>query len=125
MTMGANPDVLMALADRCEASPGPDREINRDIEEALWPMVGRRWSQDPGIPRFTGSLDKARSISDAMCVFASDIGADGLPCVRLVMDTSTSPIVEYVGIAATLELAWCAASLRAKASVVSENVEKA
>ncbi len=67
------------------------------------------------LPRYTTSIDAARSIDPtALCVFASDIGADGLPIVKIVTDTSTTPIIEHTGIAATLQLAWCAAILRAR-----------
>lgn len=61
---------------------------------------------------FTASLDAIRSLG-GMVVFASDIGADGLAMVKIVVDTSTSPIVEYTGIASQLEHAWLAAALRA------------
>lgn len=67
------------------------------------------------VPKFSTSISAARSIDPAaLCVFASDIGADGLPMVKIVTDTSATPIIEHTGIAATLELAWCAAILRAR-----------
>lgn len=65
------------------------------------------------VPHYTNSLDAVRSLG-GMVVFASDIGADGLACVRIVADTSTTPIVEYTGIASRLEHAWLAAALRVK-----------
>jgi hypothetical protein len=100
--------LLEKLAERCENAMGPSREIDRAIAKA----IGKHESV-----HFTSSLGNARWIEgDAMLVFASEIGADGLPLVKLVMDTTTTPIVEYSGIARTLELAWCAASLRARGS---------
>lgn len=65
------------------------------------------------VPCFTKSLDAVRALG-GLVVFASDIGADGLALVKLVSDTSTTPIAEYTGIASTLECAWLAAALRMK-----------
>lgn len=111
-----------ALSLRCEQATGPDREL----DAAIYIVVVR--GENPAdfrinpqfaayIPKYTASLDAARSISDAMLIHASDIGADGLPMVGLVADTSTSPPIEHTGIARTLELAWCAAALRARAQM--------
>jgi hypothetical protein len=103
---------LEALAVEVEKLIGPSREVDRRIAHA----VGSSESF-----HFTSSLTSARALEmDALLVFASEIGADGLPAVKLVMDTSTSPVVEYTGIAGTLELAWCAAALRAKMTKVGQ-----
>jgi hypothetical protein len=133
---------FLELADRCEKASKPSRlldfEIQVLIDDRYWPIYDWKWritnpnarmsdylaeyrsiidddDQDFDFPRYTSSLDGSRSIG-GMLVFASDIGADGLALVCLVTDTGTSPIKEYVGIAATLELAWCAAALRVKAA---------
>ena len=126
-----------ALALRCEQATRPDRELDL----AIWRAVtGEPWCWHVGFPaqtvitwdrygveaagnpivsldELTTSLDAARSISDAMLIYASDLGADGLPMVKMVADTGTSPVVEHTGIARTLELAWCAAALRARAQM--------
>lgn len=122
------------LIKRLEALTGPDREVDTEIWLTVTPGATRRtthvdhWNKPYDIdetrdgigkliivPNYTGSIDAARSIcKDAMVVQASEIGADGLPMVRLVTDTSTSPVIDYIGIASTIELAWCIAALRAR-----------
>ncbi|MGX9443916.1 hypothetical protein ACWX0K_15240 [Nitrobacteraceae bacterium UC4446_H13] len=124
----------MTLSDQVEQLTGPDRAL----DEAIWTSVTpgasvKCWSYmheatqrvcdvveariDGGklqeIPHYTASLDAIRSLG-GMCIFASDIGADGLAMVKLVADTSTTPIIEYTGIATRLEHAWLAAALRMK-----------
>jgi hypothetical protein len=127
-----------ALAQRCEQATGPDRELDAAIWLLCVPGATRmQWSyvhiatertceidetRDATgrliiVPAYSASLDAARQIdTSALIVFASDIGADGLPMVKVANNTSTSPVVEHTGIARTLELAWCAASLRARAA---------
>lgn len=132
-------DELLALAERCEKASGPDRMLDLDIFRAIgaplpsefmsrkveWDEVDlcfvmlidtMRVRYEP--PPFTTSLDAARSLG-GLCVFASDIAADGLPMVKIVADTSKIPVAEHTGIARTLELAWCAAALRARAEMGS------
>ena len=128
-----------ALALRCEQATGPDRELDAAIWLLCVPGATRmQWSyvhiatertceidetRDATgrliiVPAYSASLDAARQIdTSALIVFASDIGADGLPMVKVANNTSTSPVVEHTGIARTLELAWCAASLRARAQM--------
>ena len=72
------------------------------------------WANHP--PPFTTSLDAARSLSDWVLIYASDIGADGLAMVKLG-DPGRSPSPEVVGIHASLEIAWCIAALRAAEKV--------
>jgi hypothetical protein len=123
---------MPTLAEQVEALASP----SRDIDDAIWLAVtpgatikkssyvhkttGRecyiRQERINGgplqiVPHYTNSLDAVRSLG-GMCVFASDIGADGLALVKLVADTSATPIVEYTGIASRLEHAWLAAALR-------------
>lgn len=123
---------LLELADQVEKLTGPDRELDCLIFEAqhLLLMPNHRGTIDgeptgeyfdqsgnqlpERAPFYTRSLDAIRSLG-GMVVFASDIGADGLAVVKIVADTSTSPIVEHTGIAAKLEMAWLAAALRARA----------
>lgn len=124
----------MKLSNQVEALTGPSRDIDDAIWLAMTPgaeirhvsythrVSGRvchiREERINGghlqtCPRYTESFDAVRSLG-GMCVFASDIGADGLAIVKLVADTSTTPIVEYTGIASGLERAWLAAALRMK-----------
>ena len=127
---------LLVLADRVEKLTGGDRRVDAEIACAVMfpslrpaepndhieyqrgypPSRGDIWTPTGFLmsDNYTSSINAARSIG-GMLVFASEIGADGLPMVRLISDTSTSPVVEYTGIAATLPLAWCAAALRARA----------
>ena len=111
------------LIARLEAARGPDRELDAEIAKHLgWVRAKSAeigWYDESGMccdvcPHYTRSIGAARSIcEDAMLVYASEIGADGLPLVKLVTNTE-SPIVEHEGIAATLELAWCIAALKAR-----------
>lgn len=106
----------IALADKCETLLNRSVVMNGKIKAAL-PYPPKPWD-------YTDSLDAARGICpSAMLVFASDIGADGLPMVKLVLDTSTTPVKEYTGIGHTLVLAWCAASLRAHAAIIGKEAE--
>lgn len=121
---------LTSLIERIEAATKGSRELDGDICLALgWTFQKMKGDSKPYYrrpgevayylrsepPAYSTSIDAARSIDPtALCVFASDIGADGLPMVKVVSDTSTSPVIEHTGIAATLELAWCAATLRAR-----------
>ncbi len=130
------PDLSNLIA-RLESASGPDRRLDAEIACAMMFSDLRPAGPDDhkeyqrGIPpgrgdiwcptgflmadTYTSSIESARSIG-GLLVFASEIGADGLPMVKLVTDTSTTPIVEYTGIAATLPLAWCVAALKARQS---------
>ncbi len=117
---------MPTLIERLEAATWPNRELDAEIALATgWEFDPKflilQWTSPdgqiskPSPPNFTSSIDAARSIcKDAMVVQASEVGADGLPMVRLVTDTGTSPVIEYIGIASTIELAWCIAALRAR-----------
>jgi hypothetical protein len=138
---------LLELADRVEKASGPDRELDAKIalalglpqsffgehfgtpyvdgpeyherDKAMWSGVGKSWSA----PHYTASLDAVRTLG-GLCVFASDIGADGLACVKLVADTSTTPVIEHTGIAPRLEHAWLAAALLARAQQESSDADQ-
>lgn len=128
---------MTSLITRLEALAGPDRELGNEIllecgwsqrEDGDGPDRITIWIAPDGGEFFDGeqlnptrSIDAARSIcKDAMVVQASEIGADGLPMVWLVTDTSTSPVIDYIGIASTIELAWCIAALKAR-EAINEN----
>lgn len=126
---------LLKLIKRLEEATKGSKELNAAIWQAVdqkasriayndaRAFTNRDWSDEEKdkkardkmaryAPDYTTSLDAARSLG-GMLVFASDIGADGLPLVKLVFDTSTAPVIEYCGIGRTLELSWCIAALRA------------
>lgn len=129
---------LLALADRCEQATGPDRELDGAIATSLgWTDVHGsvlradfQGGRPPGVidwwdhvPRFTASLDAARTISEWVLLHASDIGADGLALVELGNPTTTpTGLVRGVGYGGgqhALVLALCAAALRALAAEAS------
>jgi hypothetical protein len=101
---------MQDLIERLEKATGPDRELDSDIASLVYP-------NGEGAMRYTSSIDAARSIDKgALCVFASDIGADGQAIVKLVTDTATSPIIEHTGIHSRLEIAWCIAAVKGRAA---------
>lgn len=102
------------LITRLEAATEGSRELDVEIYgEILFPTLLTRQQAFNLAPFYTTSINSVRTLG-GLLVFASDIGADGLPMVKLVFDTSTTPVIEYTGIAATLELAWCIAALKAR-----------
>jgi len=136
-------DALAALAGRCEAATGADRELDAAIAE----MVGwRRYKYDDKndhscrdsrtpAPAYTASLDAAMSLIDnfGVLMHLSDIGADGLPLAR-VGCPGLDGVPIFVGIAscimtdtapcAGLALALCAAAIRARATTgTTDHVE--
>lgn len=119
------------LIERLERASGPDRELANDVlfacgwtahetsdgpdRHVVWESPDGHGFEDGDQPDPTASLDAARSLG-GMIVYASDIGADGLALVKLVFDTTTTPIVEYTGIHSRLEIAYVIAALRARAA---------
>ena len=117
---------LLALADRCEAATGPDRDLDALIHQACvatwatadeWVKVVNGPFGREAVFDYTASIDAAMTLANKIAVILhmSDIGADGLPLVWLA-DPSTTPTREWTGIARTLPLAFCAAALRARAA---------
>lgn len=99
-------DVLLACGWTAhETSIGPSRPI-------VWESPNGHAFEDGDQPDPTASLDAARSLG-GMIVCASEIGADGLALVKLVFDTTTTPIAEYTGIHSRLEIAYVIAALKA------------
>lgn len=96
---------LLELADRCEREE-PSQVLDAAICEAVRGDCIYPW------PAYTSSIDAARTLSDWLLEIASDID---MPVVRLA---HTDPVREVASYGArTLALAWCAASLRALASM--------
>ena len=120
---------MISLITQLENLKGPSREVDAEIAKAMgwksftWEFAGRcglTWYAPlnsvgrPQPPNYTGSIDAARSIcSDALLVYASDIGGDGLPYVELCTSTAT-PVAVHEGIGATTEIAWWIAALKAR-----------
>jgi hypothetical protein len=125
---------LLALADRCEAATGPDREIDCDIQEIVRSSSSSEWEAQSMYERtlrkrYTGSIDTAMGLLDkfGILISLSDIGADGLPMARVGRpDLQDAPV--FVGISSSigrdatsvsgLALALCAAALRARATFI-------
>lgn len=138
----ADPSLLRALVDRCETEEA-SRWLDALIEQAIspdkillfdagplglmrgplrdFPMDGwegeSTWeavAMEVGAQRYTSNLIAARSLSDWVLICASDIGG-GRPALVVLGSRADFPLVEATGFGRTLELAWCAASLRARA----------
>ncbi len=121
-------DLIAELENAAEGSRELDGEIHfspgsdlRWLEPEIREYAKRRnislteansLNSGPEIPHYTTSLDAARSLSNWVLVYASDVGADGLALVRLA-DTG-SPVKEVEGIHNRLEMAWCIAALKAR-----------
>ncbi len=125
------PETQDALIARLEAATGPDEELDGEIALIAGWTYGKRererqpwwrdaqgyragvggWDNRP--PPFTGSFDKARTLSDWLLVQASDIGADGLPLV-ILGNPGVTPPADATGIGATLPLCMCIAALKAR-----------
>lgn len=119
---------LLALAERVEREAAEPRVLNFEIDVLCCPErytaiqleMAERGAPLPWLeaeaPDYVGDVNAARTLG-GLLVFASEIGADGLPMVKLVFDTAATPVVEHTGIARTLELAWVAAALRGRAEM--------
>lgn len=129
----AEREAMVALAERCEWAPGPDRELDELIAAEIagavreyQPHLGRaayyHESGSPWMyvnvpePGYTASLDAAMTLMDryGVLLHLSDIGADGLPLCN-IGDSVTGREFKGIG-TANLALAICAASLRARAN---------
>jgi hypothetical protein len=129
---------LTALAERCEAATGPDRELDCRIAAAAHPtmagdlcVVGpptyepeRYFSHHVGIdwigydllnnaPTYTASLDAAMTLVPRGYVWAGGIDDKFQPLMAVALPDAEEP--SGFSEAATPALALCAASLRALA----------
>jgi hypothetical protein len=141
---------LTALAERVEGLSGPDREVDRDIADALGLGPPADWQREPArfpngainldvgcwtsprggfirsSARYTASLDAAMSpTGDWFIAQMGDLVADGMPGVCLC--TSTDPLKHVWGTScgddshtARLARAYTAAALRARAIAEGE-----
>jgi hypothetical protein len=111
-------NTLIALAERCEAATGPDREVDEAIYDAFVTLTGTppyvchmlfgkpRCTDSPP-PYFTASIDAAMTLVDDASWWRVDRGATG-DCYARVNGILCQ--------AATPALALCAAALRARAA---------
>ncbi len=114
---------LLELAERCENSPGPDRELDAWImgktDDPAWSDMDCEYARsDPdrtcGAPRYTASFDAAMTLvpEDRAVELAMSPTA---PCHAAVI--CGEPERWNRGFAATPALALCAAALRARAAI--------
>lgn len=128
-----NRDELLALAERCEAATGPDRNLDEAIARSVnWcpPKVNAAsweahrdakpnyWFTDSfGMPAYTASLDAAMTlVANENTWSVTTCGHEGLPraCVTLCAEDYA---VDHVADAVTPALALTAACLRARADM--------
>jgi len=119
--------VLLALAEKCEAATGPDRELDAEIwlhlpgqEDHAWKHGGDRFKharQIAGcgfVPALTASIDAALTlVPDERKWEVSSWG----PSAVILNELGGH---DHYAIAATPALALCEASLRARAALASE-----
>jgi hypothetical protein len=129
-------ETLLALAERCEAAEGPDRELDEAIAEALseWTNIGGHWERHKltGEQRrtfyleasaFTDSLDAAVTlVPDGWDWDCGLIRSDAIPgwasCSPSVQPFNAAD--EQFVEARKVALALCAAALRARAAMEPE-----
>lgn len=121
--MGTIPEnEWLALAERCEAASGPDREtdcrircaINGedfDTYRAVVPALGQ-WMT----PAYTASIDSAMTLVPVPQSFVISHCGNTVAHVQLIGGDPCSDDPEFTGRAATPALALCAAALKARAS---------
>jgi len=142
-------DKLLALADRCEATPGPDRGLDAAIAHAIawrwddWEDGDLRIEERPlewlidrvgnsnsiwcHLPRYTGSLDAAMALAQEDWWFntSAPLSPAAYGYSREDMRQPRAGF-EMIGApyscgarAASMALATCAAALRARAGVLT------
>lgn len=94
---------LLALAERCEASHGPNRELDNAIVAAV--KAGCRHPWFINAPSFTGSLDAAMLLLPENALL-SIVGPAG--------KTHSARVNDVIGIAITFPLALASGALRAR-----------
>ena len=99
-------DAIIALLENARYS-------DFTIDEEISRVTGIWNGEEMDVPSFTSNLNDARSISNWLLVYASDIGADGLALATLA-DPGYSPPLEATGMHSSLEIALCIAGLKAR-----------
>ena len=120
-------ETLLALAARCEAGTGPDRELDAEIMVAVYPdlklaqSINGHWYSISGmhtrIEEYTDSLDAAVLLVPAgWFVRIADIRFSMVLCEMLRGDKSFAGKVDAEGLGGTRPRALTAAALRARAA---------
>jgi hypothetical protein len=118
-------ETMVALADRCEAASGPDRELDAKIARetgAVNPRTARagfgfgyvdrgQWACS-FVPAYTASLDAAMTLVPEGCSF--DL-VNRLGCTTVRIFNRDGPLTDCRR-AITPALALCAAALKARSS---------
>ena len=122
---------LLELAERCEAATGADRRIDyeigfhqrvHDVQRENWPFIMPGSKVDAKVPAYTGSLDAALTLAEPSWWFntSAPLSPDAYGYSR---EDARRPRAGFEMIAApysvgargaTMALATCAASLRAR-----------
>ncbi len=107
---------LLALAERCEAAPGPNFRLGCDVLHAVseTPEVAELLLKTHGEP--TTSLNSCRRLHELLLPDARPTITFGRPAHVALYPASYSISPSCSGRAATPEMAWLAAILRALAA---------
>ena len=124
--MTARRTTLLALADRCEAASGPDRQLDAEIafatgwrlRDAVWRPPGGEWGAE--LPPFTAMIDAALTLVPAGWDWRVEVERSRRPGAICCQHEAWRrfPGVTMYG-AATPALALCTAALRAQAAVAA------
>lgn len=106
---------LLELADRCEAATGPDRELDAEIHDAVFPIT----LELPRYPRYTVSLDAAITLVPERWHW-SVYDTNGVDKAAAQLEPPEYSFCPINGEAKTPALSFCAAALRARAILEGE-----
>lgn len=113
-------DKRIELAERCERAAGPDREIDMEIYRSLDHAIEQSWphwnkeQQDMVTPEYTASLDAALTLVPPWSWRVGNLASG-----RAFADLGTQKSLQCIE-GATPALALCAAALRARATMNTE-----
>lgn len=120
---------LPSLIQRLEEAPGPCPKLDAEICEVQLRLIvpNVTWQQLRHVVEqvpcsYTSSFDLARGLSKWVLVHASDIGADGLPLVRLGNPGNVMIVLGVGQGDKGLARAMCAAALQALAIDLREEI---
>lgn len=117
--------ILLDLAQRCEAAEGPDRGLDRNIHQQsiVWNLqdgvaIAMPFIPDERIPHLTASIDSAMMLVPEGWMASLDFLHSERGAAVLFPPDKTS-LAAQLARAATPALAICAAALRARAELVA------